>query len=75
MNVIRLEDGHVTIEIDIETGTKLYQSVNAHAVNMTNGTLELASLLQEAHYLASHSFRQPPHAFDAPIPSPPAPED
>lgn len=68
MKVTRLEDGHIVIEIDITQGTSIYQSVNKHAVDMPNGALELASLLQEAHYLSMHDFRQPPHAFDAPTP-------
>ena len=75
MKVTRLEDGQIAIEMDISMGAKLYESVNKHAVDMTNGALELASLLQEAYYEASHTFRQPPHPFDAQSPRHPGSED
>ncbi|AOU97954.1 hypothetical protein BI364_08250 [Acidihalobacter yilgarnensis] len=75
MNVTRLDDGHFSIEIDIPSAEKLYQAINKHAVDLTNGALEFASLLQEAYYDASHTFRQPPHAFDEHHPRHPVSED
>ncbi|WP_455380016.1 hypothetical protein [Acidihalobacter prosperus] len=75
MKVTRTDDEHLTIEMDMPTAEKLYEAINKRTVDMTNGAIELASLLQEASYDAAHTFKQPPHAFDKDHPPHPTPED
>ena len=75
MKVERAEDGHVLIEIDVKDGRKLVNAIRAHADEITNGCLELASLLSEANYNAKNDFRQPPHAFDEHAPKAPSVDD
>lgn len=75
MDVQRRDEQHVVIEMDIKTADKLYRAINERTIDMTNGAIELASLLQEACYEARDDFRQPPHAFDDKAPPHPTPED
>ncbi|AOV17961.1 hypothetical protein BJI67_13635 [Acidihalobacter aeolianus] len=75
MNVTRPDDTHLTLEIDLSNAEKLCHGITKHAVDLTNGCLEVASLLQVACYAAENTFRQPPHAFDAQHPRHPVSED
>ena len=75
MKVERSESGHVMIEMDVDDGDKLAHLIREHADEITNGCLELASLLSEAQYNAKNEFRQPPHAFDEHAPKVPSVED
>jgi hypothetical protein len=75
MDVERRDDQHLAIELDIKTADALYRAINARTIDMTNGAIELASLLQEACYEARDDFRQPPHAFDEKAPPHPIAED
>ncbi|MEJ2632972.1 MAG: hypothetical protein P8011_15370 [Acidihalobacter sp.] len=75
MKVHRRDDEHIVIEMDIKTADKLYHAINERTIDMTNGAIDLASLLQEACYEAHDDFRQPPHAFDDEAPPHPKPED
>lgn len=72
MKVERTESGHVVIEFDVDQGHELARLIREHASEITNGCLELASLLSEAHYNANNQFRQPPHAFDEKAPKLPS---
>ena len=74
MKVERSEDGHVTIEMGVDEGNKLARLIREHADEITNGCLELASVLSEAEYNAKNDFRQPPHAFDEQAPKLPSVE-
>ncbi len=75
MKVERSESGHVMIEMSVDDGDKLARLIREHADEITNGCLELASLLSEAQYNAKNDFRQPPHAFDEKAPKVPSVED
>ncbi|WP_455385878.1 hypothetical protein [Acidihalobacter prosperus] len=75
MDVQRRDEQHIVIEMDIKTADKLYHAINERTIDMTNGAIELASLLQEACYEARDEFRQPPHAFDDKAPPHPTMED
>jgi hypothetical protein len=74
MKATSTESGHVMLEFSIEEAHKVAKAVRKHAREMTNGGLELASLLSEAHYNANNDFRQPAHAFDEQAPRPPSTE-
>ncbi len=75
MKVDRTESGHVLMEFDVNEGEKLAHLIREHARHITNGCLELASLLSEASYNANNHFRQPEHAFDEQAPRPPSIEE
>lgn len=75
MKVTRTEAGHVLLEFDVKEAQKLAKAIRRHASGITNGCLELASLLSEAHYNAQNEFRQPPHAFDEKAPRLPSTGD
>lgn len=75
MDVQRRDEQHIVIEMDIKTADRLYRAINERTIDMTNGAIELASLLQEACYEARDEFRQPPHAFDDKAPPHPTMED
>ncbi|MGD8498953.1 MAG: hypothetical protein PVG82_08595 [Chromatiales bacterium] len=74
MNVIDNGEGHLLLEFGIEEADALAKAIRQHARHMSNGALELASLLSEARYRALNQFRQPPHAFDAQAPRAPSTE-
>lgn len=74
MKVAVDKSGHALLEFEIGEGYDLARAIRQHARHMSNGALELASLLSEAHYSAQNQFRQPPHAFDEKARRPPSTE-
>jgi hypothetical protein len=60
------------MEFTAEEARKLAKALRRDARGMTNGGLELASLLSEATYNARNAFRQPEHAFDEQAPRAPS---
>lgn len=74
MKVTVDESGHALLEFEIGEAYDLAKDIRKHARHMSNGALELASLLSEAHYSAQNQFRQPPRAFDEKAPRAPSTE-
>jgi hypothetical protein len=72
MQVQRSKTGHVMMEFSIDEARKLAKALRRNARDMSNGGLELASLLSEAGYNARNDFRQPAHAFDEQAPRAPS---
>ncbi len=72
MQLIDNDAEHLLLEFEIEEAHELAKAIRRHARHMSNGALELASLLREAHYSAQNHFRQPPHAFDDEAPRAPS---
>lgn len=72
MRLIESDSGHVLLEFEITEANHLARAIRRQARHMSNGALELASLLKEAHYGAQNHFRQPPHAFDDKAPRAPS---
>ena len=65
MNVRKLEDGRIVLELEKAELDPLARPVIAHAEEMHSALLDLADILRSAGYGMRDQFRQPPHPWDA----------
>lgn len=65
MNIKKLGDGRVVIELQKQELSPIARPVIEHAEDMHSVVLDFADLLRNAEYAMSDNFRQPPHAWDA----------
>jgi len=65
MNVKKLSDGRVSVELEKSELNQIARPIIEHAEDMGSVVLDFADILRSAGYAMRDQFRQPPNAWDA----------
>ncbi|MHB8346791.1 MAG: hypothetical protein ACYDHM_06270 [Acidiferrobacterales bacterium] len=65
MNIRKLEDGRIVLDLEKAELDPLARPVIAHAEDMHSALLDFADILRSAAYGMRDQFRQPPRPWDA----------